>query len=92
MRLVRDHITDFESGVDRVDFAFGIVKTFIGADAFDGHAGQIRQRRGTGVSLGNLNGDRVADFGPVLDHNAILTAAECGLSPRRVAQPDFGGV
>ncbi|MBC7739634.1 MAG: calcium-binding protein [Candidatus Saccharibacteria bacterium] len=77
--LVRDHIADFESGVDRIDFSFGAEQSFIGADAFDGHAGQIRYLRGAGVILGDIDGDRVADFGLVLDSHAILTAADFGL-------------
>ncbi len=75
----QDHITDFQSGVDRIDFAFGVEKTFIGADAFDGQAGQIRYLRGAGVIQGDMDGDRVADFVLVLDNRAILTAVDFGL-------------
>ena len=77
--LARDRITDFESGVDRIDFAFGVEKTFIGADTFDGQAGQIRYLRGAGVILCDLDGNRSADFGLVLDNSAKLTAADFGL-------------
>lgn len=69
----RDTITDFTAG-DRIDLSFidangaapnDAAFAFIGASAFGGVAGQLRVT-GSGTSWlveGDLNGDRVADFG-----------------------------
>jgi serralysin len=55
-----DQIMDFATGVDHIDVsAFGFTD-FIGSDAFDGGAGELRYD--AGVLSGDLNGDGHADF------------------------------
>jgi serralysin len=75
----RDIITDFHSGQDKIDLSGIDANTtkkgdqafrFIGAQNFDGNAGELRYQTfdqpGTAnditVVSGDLNGDRVADF------------------------------
>ena len=69
-----DHITDFLSGTDKIDLhlidadtnvAGDQAFTFIGATAFDGHAGELRvSDSGLGYYNveGDVNGDGIADF------------------------------
>jgi len=77
--FARDIITDFHSGQDKIDLSGIDANTtkkgdqafrFIGAQNFDGNAGELRYQTfdqpGTAnditVVSGDLNGDRVADF------------------------------
>lgn len=64
-----DLVTDFASGIDRIDLAAIDAKStvagnqafhFIGSTAFGDHAGELRFARGT--LQGDLNGDGTADF------------------------------
>jgi hypothetical protein len=69
-----DHILDFTSGTDKIDLsridadtnvAGDQAFTFIGANAFDGHAGELRAvDSGLGYYnvQGDTNGDGIADF------------------------------
>ncbi|THD82251.1 calcium-binding protein [Aliigemmobacter aestuarii] len=59
----RDVITDFRSGIDRIDLS-GVLNggEFIGNAAFSGEAGQLRYRPGDATLYGDINGDGRADF------------------------------
>jgi serralysin len=69
-----DHILDFTSNVDKIDLHLIDANTnvsgdqaftFIGASAFDGHAGELRAvDSGLGYYNveGDVNGDGIADF------------------------------
>ena len=52
--------------------------TFIGARAFDGHAGQLRVAAADGNTIvsGDVNGDGAADFAIRLTGNLLLTSAD----------------
>lgn len=76
---VQDHVTDFQSGVDHIDFSFGGAQTFIGATVFGGHAGEIRYLRGAGVIQVDNDGNGLVDYVLVLDNHATLSAADFGL-------------
>lgn len=82
----RDVITDFVSGLDRIDLSAMDADetlsgdqgfTFIGSSAFAGIAGQLRYA--AGVMTGDVNGDRVADLqiqllgAPALASTDLLT-------------------
>ncbi|MBC7478962.1 MAG: M10 family metallopeptidase C-terminal domain-containing protein [Pseudorhodobacter sp.] len=74
-----DHITDYQAGLDHIDFSFGAAHSFIGAAAFGHHAGEIRYLRGIGSVQLDTDGDGVANVVLVLDNHALLTAADFGL-------------
>ena len=74
-----DHIVDFAAGIDRIDFSFGSMSSFIGIADFGKHAGEIRYLRGVGLIQGDVDGDGTVDFSLVLDNHALLTAADFGL-------------
>ena len=72
-KLLPDLILDFQSGIDRIDLSAidAIAGTpaneafsFIGAGAFTGQAGQLRYEVNGGLLsiLGDIDGDRLADF------------------------------
>ena len=81
----RDIITDFESGIDKIDLATIDARTtvggnqkfaFIGAGAFTGVAGQLHYTAiASGLLVeGDTNGDRKADFSIVLlDATSLLS-------------------
>ncbi len=73
-----DRITDFQSGVDDLDFsAFMAGGVFIGSTAFAVTGGaQVRFNPATGLLQGDTNGDGVADFTLQLDGPPGLTAAD----------------
>ncbi len=90
-----DRITDFTSGVDRIDLS-GIdaisgtsvndLFRFIGTTAFDGTAGALNyvynSVLGVTVVQGDTNGDRVADFAIDLTGNVTLGAGDLiGVAP-----------
>jgi Ca2+-binding RTX toxin-like protein len=69
----RDVITDFTSGVDRIDLsALGL--TFIGGAAFSGTAGELRYV--PGFVIGDVNGDGINDFAIELTGGPALTAGD----------------
>ncbi|MDP3689415.1 M10 family metallopeptidase C-terminal domain-containing protein [Bradyrhizobium sp.] len=91
----RDRITDFVSGVDRIDLS-GIdaiagsgahdLFRFIGTSGFDGIAGALNyfydSARGVTVIRGYTNGDQVVDFAIDLAGNIALGAADLiGIQP-----------
>jgi len=59
-----DRIGDFTSGTDKIDLHFiQAGMTFIGAAKFSaGVPGQVRYVQATGLLIGDLDGDKVADF------------------------------
>jgi Ca2+-binding RTX toxin-like protein len=81
-KFAPDTITDFTAGQDRIDLA-GIdavaatagndAFTFIGSNAFSGHAGELRveMQNGRALILGDVNGDGVADLSIVAVTPAI---------------------
>ena len=78
-----DTITDFERGIDKIDLhlidansssAGDQAFTFIGANAFGGHAGELNYVNG--VLSGDVNGDRVVDFQITLANKAVLSAGD----------------
>jgi Ca2+-binding RTX toxin-like protein len=83
-----DTITDFISGVDRIDLS-GIDAnpyasgnqgfTFLGEAAFSGRAGQLRMDHSDPaktVIYGDVNGDKIADFAIHLTGNVALTGSD----------------
>ncbi|MCP8937226.1 M10 family metallopeptidase C-terminal domain-containing protein [Alsobacter sp. SYSU M60028] len=84
MRGTVDTITDFTRGVDRIDLrgidavaassATDQAFAFIGAAAFDGHAGQLRFS--AGLLQADVNGDRVADFIVNISNVTTLSAGD----------------
>ncbi len=59
----RDTITDFTSGTDRIDLSkLAAGQTFIDQAAFSRVAGEIRYDEKRGILMGDLNGDRIADW------------------------------
>ena len=88
-----DRITDFVSGVDRMDLSGidAIVATpgsdvfrFMGTSAFDGVAGEINyfysSSLGITILQGDTNGDRIADFAIDLWGNITLSATDLNLN------------
>ncbi len=73
-----DRITDFQSGVDDLDFsAFMAGGVFIGSTAFAVTGGaQVRFNPATGLLQGDTNGDGVADFTLQLDGPPVVTAGD----------------
>ena len=58
-----DEISDFQSGIDKIDLAtFMAGGAFIGSAVFSGVAGQVRYTASNGLLNGDVNGDRVADW------------------------------
>ncbi|MBA3677766.1 MAG: M10 family metallopeptidase C-terminal domain-containing protein [Sphingosinicella sp.] len=85
--VLRDTITDFLSGSDKIDLsgldANSNVEgdqgfSFIGTGAFTGAAGQLRYDVSGGSInlLGDLNGDGVADFAILLENNTTLVTSD----------------
>lgn len=63
----RDVITDFTSGVDKIDLsALNADLSFIGTSAFGGVAGQVRFATPLGIVSVDLDGDGTADFSVLL--------------------------
>lgn len=82
-----DTITDFTSGVDRLDLSRIDANTAVGGDqafryigtaGFDGHAGEVRATVTSGHVLveADVNGDHTADFALVLSGTHLPTAAD----------------
>ncbi|MCP8937225.1 M10 family metallopeptidase C-terminal domain-containing protein [Alsobacter sp. SYSU M60028] len=83
MRGAADTITDFTRGVDRINLGDIDAKAntvaneafaFIGAAAFDGHAGQLRFS--AGLLQADVNGDREADFAIAISNVTTLSASD----------------
>ncbi|MBR1302288.1 M10 family metallopeptidase C-terminal domain-containing protein, partial [Bradyrhizobium sp. AUGA SZCCT0042] len=85
----RDCITDFETGVDRIDLSGidAIVGTggydlfrFIATAGFSGSAGELNYFYSSALGVttlqGDSNGDRVADFAIDLSGSVIISAAD----------------
>jgi hypothetical protein len=73
-RATADLISDFSHAEnDKIDLSGLGASRFIGADAFTGHAGEIRYE-GTNVMV-DLNGDRVTDFHLIVNTNSIPLVA-----------------
>ncbi|MGK9236569.1 M10 family metallopeptidase C-terminal domain-containing protein [Inquilinus limosus] len=82
-----DHITDFSKGEDKIDLS-GLdaddetdaneAFAFIGAEAFDGTAGQLRYecKDGSTVVQGDTDGDKVVDLEIVLTGTIKLEASD----------------
>lgn len=81
-----DRITDFQTGVDKLDLT-GVDAISGGANnafrwigsadfAVTGSAGQLRYDAMTGLLEGDVNGDRVADFQIIMESGLSLTAAD----------------
>ena len=86
---LRDLVTDFTVGTDLIDLAGIDANTgasginafrFLGSSAFDGQAAALRYgydtSRGVTVVEGDINGDRIADFGIELTGNKVLAASD----------------
>jgi Ca2+-binding RTX toxin-like protein len=71
-----DTITDFERGVDTLDFSAIAGLTFIGTAAFSNVAGQMRYETGGGTTtiLIDANGDGVADDRVVISNVEVVLA------------------
>ncbi|MGB8814007.1 MAG: calcium-binding protein [Paracoccaceae bacterium] len=73
----RDHITDFQHGVDDIDLhLFMAGGSFIGAAVFGGIARQLRYEAASGTLMGDVNGDGLADFQITLDTKPALSAID----------------
>ncbi len=73
----RDIITDFQTGLDDIDLrALQTDGRFIGNAAFTSTAGEVRYSVTTGLVVGDLNGDGVADWTLNIANKAALTAAD----------------
>ncbi len=83
-RLLRDRITDFVSGVDRIDLSAidaisgGTDDAFVLVNVFTGQAGEIILRsNGTNSSFSlDLDGDRSADFSVLLVGTVSLQSTD----------------
>lgn len=61
--ITRDTVTDFTSGTDRIDLSkLAAGQTFIDQAAFSRVAGEIRYDEKRGILMGDLDGDRIADW------------------------------
>ena len=69
----RDMITDFTSGVDKIDLR-AMHLTFIGTAGFSGKAGELRYI--PGYLTGDINGDGVNDFAIELPGVAALLGTD----------------
>jgi hypothetical protein len=86
----RDQITDFVSGLDRMDLSLIDADTttpgvrdpfdFIGNTLFSGTAGELRYTPGNGILSGDVNGDGVADFRIELVGKPLLQLTDLILS------------
>jgi Ca2+-binding RTX toxin-like protein len=75
----RDRITDFQSGVDRIDLsAFGEEFVYLGKRAFSGAGNEVHYVKGQNglIVEGDLDGDRVADFQIELAGSSIPVASD----------------
>ncbi len=81
----RDLILDFAKGADVIDLSSMVYGSlaFVGSDAFDGKAGEIRVDRDEAARetlvLGDLDGDAVADFTLRLSGTIALDASDFAL-------------
>lgn len=82
-RATRDTVTDFRSGIDRIDLSLIDANVaadgdqafdFIGRDGFGGMGGQVRFARG--VLSGDLDGDGIADFEIALSGLRAMTEGD----------------
>ena len=71
-----DHISDFQTGQDVIDFGFLANGAFIGAAAFSNVAGQVRYTAATGVVACDTDGNGSANFSLILDNRSVLVAAD----------------
>ncbi|MFC7705833.1 calcium-binding protein [Plastorhodobacter daqingensis] len=73
-----DRIIDFARGEDRIDLTALAMRSFIGSNAFSGSAGELRfvQAGGTGLLLGDVNGNGQADFILLVDGIADLSRGD----------------
>jgi Ca2+-binding RTX toxin-like protein len=85
-----DEITDFTAGADKIDLSSVDANSllsddqafaFIGTNAFDNHAGELRyeQISGTTYITGDTNGDGIADFMIKVDGSHVFTSSDFGL-------------
>lgn len=73
----RDRIIGFVSHEDHLNLkAIAAGQSYLGADPFDGHAGQIRYDATTGILQGDVNGDGSADYEISLGVGTVLVAAD----------------
>ena len=67
----RDRVTDFTSGIDKIDLSgFAVALSFIGGGGFTGVAGQVRSV--AGVLEGDLDGNFSVDFSLNLTNGAVV--------------------
>jgi len=83
----RDLITDFTLGTDRLDLSGLGQFRFLGSAAFDGQANALHTVSAGGLTIveGDVNGDKVTDFGIELTGNVALTTS--GFTTGSVVQP-----
>src|SRR5258705_3038773 len=91
-----DHITDFDSGADRIDLSAAGTLHFIGTSSFSGVAGEMRYSfsGNTTVLSIDVNGDGASDERMVIDsgkyflsETSVGTNVLSGTLP--IATPDF---
>jgi Ca2+-binding RTX toxin-like protein len=73
----RDVVTDFQQGLDKLDFSAIGKFNFLGAGAFDGHAYELHTVVTATHDIkveGDINGDKIADFAIELTGQYALTA------------------
>lgn len=77
MSLLRDILTDFTPGEDRLNLSkIAPGQVFIGTSGFTNPPGEIRYDALRGILIGDLNGDRTADWQLLLQDAPALTAAD----------------